>query len=192
MTFPPNRPPYTRPGVWTRPLSRATVLLAGLAFFTVAPAAAQSPDSTAAADSVDPEQAKTEARSVAEGWIALIDQDAFGTAYDRMQGPVPDTMSRAEWVEALHGAREYVDAPSVREEAIAQFRETQPQIEGGPFVSFLYEGEYELGTFSEALLLRPDGGEWHGVMHQIMANMPVLREHEDVPDVLIAYPGDVK
>jgi len=176
-----------------RLLSRAAVLLLGLAFLGARPAAAQSPGSTdAAADPVDPEQAKAEARSVAEAWIALIDADAFGRAYDRMQGPVPDTMGRAAWVDALHGAREYVDAPSVREETIAQFRETQPQIEGGPFVSFLYEGEYELGTFSEALLLRSDGAEWHVVMYQILANMPVLRAHEDVPDVLIAYPGDAE
>lgn len=176
-----------------RLLSRAAVLLLGLAFLVAIPAATQSPDSTeTAATPVASEQATADARAVAEAWIALIDADAFGRAYDRMQGPVPDTMGRAAWVDALHGARAYVDAPSVREETIAQFRETQPQIEGGPFVSFLYEGEYELGTFSETLLLRSDGAEWHVVMYQILANMPVLRAHEDVPDVLIAYPGDAE
>jgi hypothetical protein len=127
---------------------------------------------------------------VAEAWIKLIDQDAFAEAYDEMRGPVPDTMSQEEWVDALHGAREYVDAPSEREEAIVQLRETLPEIEGGPFVDFLYEGEYELGTFSESVLLRREASGWRVVMYQIMAHMPVLREHEDVPFTLIQYPGE--
>lgn len=194
--MPPLRPlvHYIRTRVPRPPLLGATVLLlAGLALFGARPATAQSPDSTETAGTpVASEQATADARSVAEAWIALIDADAFGRAYDRMQGPVPDAMGRTAWVDVLHGARAYVNAPSGREEAIAQFRETQPQIEGGPFVSFLYEGEYELGTFSETLLLRSDGAEWHVVMYQILAHMPVLREHEDVPDVLIAYPGDTE
>jgi hypothetical protein len=129
---------------------------------------------------------------VAEAWISLIDQDAFAEAYDEMRGPVPDTLSRDEWIDALHGAREYVDAPSEREKAFAQFREGQGHIDGRPFVSFLYEGEYDLGTFSEVLLLRRGKAGWHVVMYQIMAHMPVLRTHPDVPDVLIAYPEETQ
>jgi len=163
---------------------------------TAAPDTAVAPDTlsatgpAAAADTSRADRAKAEARPVAEAWIDLIDQDAFAEAYDEMRGPVPDTMSREEWVDALHGAREYVDAPSKREEAIVQIRETLPEIQGGPFVDVLYEGEYELGTFSESVLLRREASGWRVVMYQIIAHMPVLREHEDVPFTLIKYPGE--
>jgi len=153
-------------------------------------ASAQAPDTTASSYSAaEQDAAKAAATDTVRSFLSLIDAGAFGEAYDRLRGKVPDLMARDAFIAELDSARQYIEAPASRDEPFPQFRPSMEQFDGGPFVTFIIEGEYELGTFSEFLLLRHDNDEaWHVLSYQIMPNMPVLRENEDLPAPLIDYP----
>ena len=61
------------------------------------------------------------------------------------------------------------------------------EIDGGPFVTFLYEGDYELGTFSETILARRDSSCWTVVVYQVTPDMSLLREHNELSFEMIDY-----
>lgn len=170
-------------------LRRTGRLVAGLLLLGgLATVHAQTPDSATSSDGPTETEMKAAATDVVDAWLQHIDADEFGAAYDAMTGLVTERVDRARWVDMLDSARQYVDAPSTRDAPFAQFRETKEPFEGGPFVSIVYEGEYELGTFSEFVLARKDGDAWSVVTYQIMPHMQVLREHEEIPEPLLHYP----
>lgn len=176
------------------PLTRSTLrflfvgcLLGGI-FVMAAPAAAQVP--------AEPEGEVTEAAQAAmadsatqvvEQWLPLIDADRFGAAYDEIGPPVKETISREGWIAALEGMRQHIDAPSEREQTIAQHRPTMEKIDGGPFISFLYEGDYELGTFSEMILARRDNSRWTVIAYQVVPDMSLVREHDELSFEMVDY-----
>ncbi|PEN13874.1 hypothetical protein CRI94_07390 [Longibacter salinarum] len=154
------------------------------------PALAQNTDSTPAATYTDAEKdaAKAAATDTARSFLALVDNNDFGAAYDRLEGKLPRLISREHFVAELDSAREYIDPPTSRDDPFPQFRPSVDSFDGGPFVSLLIEGEYDLGTFSEILLLRLENDRWHILSYQIMPNMSVLRENEDIGAPMIDYP----
>jgi len=149
------------------------------------PTAAQAPAETETADT---ESAMIDAATQAvEEWLPLVDADSFGTAYDKIGPPVREHISREGWIKALENMRRHINAPSAREQTIAQHRATVEEIDGGPFVTFLYEGDYELGTFSETILARRDNSRWTVVVYQVTPDMNLLREHDELSFEMIDY-----
>lgn len=127
------------------------------------------------------------ATQAVEQWLPLVDADSFGTAYDAIGPPVQEHMSRKGWIAALQDMRQHIDAPSARKQTIAQYRTTVEEIGGGPFVAFLYEGDYDLGTFSESILVRQDSSRWTVVAYQVTPDMNLLREHDELSFDMIDY-----
>ena len=153
-----------------------------------APAAAQVPAEPEAEVTEGAQAAMADsATQVVERWLPLIDTDRFGAAYDEIGAPVQETISREGWMAALEAMRKHIDAPSEREQTIAQYRPTMKKIDGGPFISFLYEGDYELGTFSEMILARRDSSGWTVVAYQVVPDMSLLREHDELSFEMVDY-----
>lgn len=152
------------------------------------PAAAQGPAEPGAEVTEAAKAAMADsAAQVVEEWLTLVDADRFGAAYDEIGPPVQERIRREGWMAALEGMRQHIDAPSAREQTIAQYRPSMKKIDGGPFISFLYEGDYELGTFSEMILARRDSSRWTVVAYQVVPDMSLLREHDELSFEMVDY-----
>lgn len=165
--------------------------LIGSLWLTVPTASAQAPD--AGASDAEKAAAIDAAVAVVDPWLDRMDADAFASAYAPLGTPIQARVSEAEWVAALEDVRTHIDAPSERERTISQYRPAMEKMDGGPFVSLLYEGEYELGTFSEMILVRKGTSGWTIVGYQIVPDMSLLKKHDELSFEMIDYgtePGE--
>jgi len=152
-------------------------------WLTVPAASAQAPE----ASDAEKAEAIDAAIAVVDPWLARVDADDFASAYAALGRPIQDRVSENEWVAALEDVRTHIDAPSKRERSISQYRPTMKKMDGGPFVSLLYEGSYELGTFSEMILVRKEQAGWTIVGYQIVPDMNLLEEHDELSFEMIDY-----
>jgi len=125
--------------------------------------------------------------AVVDPWLNRVDADDFASAYAALGPPIQDRMSEAEWMAAMEDVRTHIDAPAERERTISQYRPAMEKMDGGPFVSLLYEGSYDLGTFSEMILVRKEDVGWTIVGYQIVPDMNLLEEHDELSFEMIDY-----
>lgn len=170
---------------WTFQRFFGLALLSSLWLSAPIGTAAQSPD--AATSDAAKAEAIDAAVAVVDPWLDRMDADAFASAYAPLGTPIQERVSEAEWVAALEDVRTHIDAPSERERTISQYRPAMKKMNGGPFVSLLYEGEYELGTFSEMILVRKEESGWTIVGYQIVPDMSLLDTHDELSFEMIDY-----
>jgi hypothetical protein len=174
---------------WTFQRFFGLALLSSLWLSAPIGTAAQSPDvetsDAAKAEAIDA------AIAVVDPWLDRVDADAFASAYAPLGTPIQDRVSESEWVAAMKDVRTHIDAPSERERTISQYRPTMEKMDGGPFVSLLYEGSYDLGTFSEMILVRKEDAGWTIVGYQVVPDMSLLDKHDELSFEMIDYgPAD--
>ncbi|WP_179862318.1 DUF4019 domain-containing protein [Longibacter salinarum] len=138
-----------------------------LLLFVGAPVMAQ--DSGAATDTA---AAKESARAVAQEWLKTNDEGQFDASYQAAASMMQDQVEQKVWAQKNKQKQSQLGDVKSREFAEAQYRESLPQVEGGPFVVIRYEAEYNPATFNEVVLTTQEDGEWKVASYAVQPMRP--------------------
>jgi hypothetical protein len=116
----------------------ATVTVGRVAFELVRRPAPAEP----AAPEVPPEMAQA-ARAAADTWLALIDQDAFGAAWDQSADYLKTALARDEFAKSLRAVRDTLGSLRSRRLASLQHTDSLPSAPDAHYVIIQYDVEME-------------------------------------------------
>lgn len=107
------------------------------------------------------ERARAQAQKVAEAWLSLIDDGAFGTSWDEAAVSLQNAVSREEWQERGAEARAALDSLTSRELTRTEYRDSTAQIPGGtPVVALQYRTAFAAQTVLEAVITTKADTSW--------------------------------
>jgi hypothetical protein len=136
--------------------------------FAGAPVMAQ--DSGDAA--VDTAAVTEEARAVAQEWLKTNDDGQYDASYQAAASMMQDQVEQKVWAEKNEQKKSQLGDVQSREFAAAQYRESLPQVDGGPFVVLRYEAKYKPATFNEVILTTKEEGEWKVASYAVQPMRP--------------------
>ncbi len=138
-----------------------SVSIVGLAVVLLTGAVSAQPRDTTAG-------AERRAKSAAQSWLSLIDDDAFGESWDEAASLLQERIEREEWIQEAERLRDSVETLSSRSLTQTQYRDSlrQPPVDG-PFVLFKYRSTLETGRVEELLLTVRQDTIWKVAGYQV-------------------------
>jgi hypothetical protein len=117
-------------------------------------------------------EAKEAARDAASEWLDLTDAGEFGASYDAASSFMQDQVDRKKWVQMGEKVSDQVGELQSRDFMQAQYRESIPQAEGGPFVVLMYSSQFSSGPFREAVVAVKEEDAWKVAGYQVVPPQP--------------------
>lgn len=112
---------------------------------------------------------KTQARTAAEDWLALIDAGQFKESWDVADTTLQKGVSREDWDDQGRRARGRLDTLRRRTLTRAVYRDSTTQIPGGhPVVFFQYETAFDLGEMLEAVVTTRRDTAWRVAGYRVV------------------------
>lgn len=142
-----------------RRLSTSLSLIAFSLLLLAVPAQAQMTGGSAGS-SGDNADAKEAAREVAQEWLTLTDAGEFGKSWDQAAAMMQNQVERKKWKAQGQQMQKQLQDVESRSFAAAQYRESIPKVDGGPFVMVQYKTDFATTTVQELVITTQEEGEW--------------------------------
>lgn len=125
------------------------------------PAAESAAKADAAARSATTVEAKeAAAQAAAEKWLALLDRDEFGKAWDECAQLFRERVTRQQWIDGLPATRKPFGTMKERRFEIAVYKTALPGAPDGEYVTARFITTFEKKEAEELLTLALENGAW--------------------------------
>jgi hypothetical protein len=105
--------------------------------------------------------ARTEARKVAEGWLAAQDRGAYGETWDAAAAASRQAVPREKWVSTMQQVRQPLGQVKSRAFKSAEYSTAVPGAPAGEYMTVQYATVFATrGPSVETVTLRLEGGTW--------------------------------
>lgn len=111
-----------------------------------------------AADEIDTNPAMT----VAQDWLAMLDQHRFAESWEALSGSFQATVTRPQWEEQMLSVRGPLGVATSRKVRSATYGRTMPGVPEGEYVVIQFDTRFEHRplTIETVTPLREPGGPW--------------------------------
>jgi len=117
-------------------------------------------------------EAKEAAKAAASEWLELTDSGEFEASYDAASPKMREQVTREKWMQMGSQSEEQVGELQSRNFVGSQYRETVPQVDGGPIVMLMYQSQFESGTFREMVVTVNESDTWKVMGYQVVPPQP--------------------
>ena len=108
-------------------------------------------------------EAEQAALTAARDWVALLDEGAYGTAWEEAGGYFRNALTKDQWIRSMRAAREPMGEVVSREKKKSRYATTMPGAPDGQYVMIRFEtafAEKEAAVETITPMLDEESGIW--------------------------------